>query len=67
VRFFDFSPVKLAAYLRPPSRANYRSNNGLLKGRNNATRIMDFTHNVQSVSSQKWTFKPFQPPCWNCV
>jgi len=39
-RLFDFSPVKLAACLKPTSRSNYRNNNGLLKGRNNAARII---------------------------
>ena len=53
--FFDFFPVKLAACLKPPGRSY---NNGLLKGRNNATGIIQSSTYNWDIA--KMTFEPFQ-------
>jgi len=63
---FDFFPVKLAACLKPPSRANYRITMTYWK---DATTLRGLWFNPQRVIwvIAKMTFQPFQPPCWICV
>jgi len=66
VIFFDISPVKLAACLKPPNRANYRTIKAYWK---DATTPLGLYFNPQRAIwvIAKMTFEPFQPPCWNCV
>ena len=61
--FCDLLPVQLAACLKQPSRANYHIIKGVLKGRDNATRIMvqPSTYDLSNRKNDVSTLRRFNP------